>query len=102
MDNKELDIWLAENVMGWRSHKLSPKVWIDDIIKYTIPKSEWRPTQNIDQAVMALEKLFEGKKWDFELFYSSSESFSDKEKDHFYLADTIRLEVVSVHLAESK
>lgn len=59
MDNKELDKWLAENVMGWKLNIMQTpyyKYWLQGIT-YRFYIDYWAPTEKIEQAFMCEDKL---------------------------------------------
>lgn len=62
MENKEMDKWLAEKVMGW--HKLSSQdicVWLDENDVYMTTCAGWHPTENIEQAYQCEDMMPVGK-----------------------------------------
>ena len=56
---KELDIWLAKNLMGWVDH--CNMYWKDPVdgFKRMRKQTTWQPTQDIKQAFECLEKFRE-------------------------------------------
>lgn len=70
MTNRELDNWLAQNLMGWKKEKRfgTPPYgifyWIDESLSYKwLRPSEgweaWQPTESISDAFLVVEKLSE-------------------------------------------
>ena len=59
MEEKKLDIWLAEKVMGWHIVLLDRNVvpWYQKAEGiYFMKTYDWQPTKNIEQAFMLIEK----------------------------------------------
>lgn len=76
MTNKELDKWIAENVMGWKREKRygTPPYgifyWVDESLSYKWIRpvdgwESWHPTTSISDAFMVVEKM-RGKCYFFE------------------------------------
>lgn len=68
MTNRELDNWLAQNLMGWKKEKRfgTPPYgifyWIDESLSYKwLRPSEgweaWQPTESISDAFQVVEKM---------------------------------------------
>ena len=51
MTDEELDALVAEKVMGWHKHK-SGQSWFDAQGQYHTRVYNWRPLENIDDAMM--------------------------------------------------
>ena len=68
MSNRELDRWIAENVMGWNiretdydygqlhSHGTSIYYWCEGIEK-RVREGCWQPTESISDAFQVVEKM---------------------------------------------
>ena len=65
MNNRELDKWIAENVMGWKLKKqvaLTPRddwYWVDSKEEFKISNYDWHPTESISDAFQVVEKMVE-------------------------------------------
>lgn len=51
LTDRELDTAVAERVMGWRTHKISEKLWYMPEAHNSIPKEQWSPSSNIADAM---------------------------------------------------
>lgn len=61
MNDKKLNVWLAEKIMGWN---LIQSMWVDNITHVKISKKEWLPTKRVEQALICVEKCcIENKKF---------------------------------------
>ena len=70
MTNKELDKWLAENVMGWK-YAPTTETWIDkaraaywwkdsnENYHLQCYENHWQPTESISHAFQVVEKMME-------------------------------------------
>lgn len=45
-----LDAWVAEAVMGWRTHRITDRVWVGKSTDNLIQKSDWEPSTSIMNA----------------------------------------------------
>ena len=78
MENKDLDKWLAENIMGWKLVPITSGLseshhWYrwegseDDLAE-----EDWTPTTNLSQAIMCLEKILT-RSWEIKKTSGSGE-----------------------------
>ena len=67
MTNRELDKWIAENVMGWRfirSFLHNEWLYQDETTRMIKIPGEWHPTESISDAFQVVEKMKENsKRW---------------------------------------
>lgn len=57
--NRELDKWIAENVMGWRYHiRFAPESWLEAGI-FKVEVKKWHPTKSTSDAFQVVEKIHE-------------------------------------------
>ena len=59
MSNRDLDKWLAENVMGWVDDHIDKEGdWRDEYDEYTgFTVKDWHPTESKPDAIMVVEKM---------------------------------------------
>ena len=61
--SREIDRLVAENVMGWKLKKMENcEAWIDNQNEWIL-KQMWKPSTNIQDAWIALDKVCEQHNW---------------------------------------
>jgi len=70
MSNKDLDKFLAVEVMGWelRQAPAGHDIWWGQPDEKFLRPEEWRPTQDMNQAMMCVEKMAEKGFWKFTIY----------------------------------
>lgn len=78
MDKQEINRRMAEEVMGWKRPEMGNEEqrntgWVTDlpVKENVIAESEWNPTEDLNQAMMGMEKLIARGCDDVELIYGS-------------------------------
>ncbi|MCM3110660.1 BC1872 family protein [Lederbergia lenta] len=62
MNYKEIDRLIAEKVMGWKYFSPLDEVWTEDG-SLSLKKGEWKPSTNIQDAWIVLEKVCKKHNW---------------------------------------
>lgn len=92
MENKELDKWLAENVMEWKKEEQAV-IWNSTVhmwehalcwLQKPLPVrvSDWRPTISISDAFQVVEKMYENDFW-FSCAYKQEHGISSGIEGYF-------------------
>lgn len=82
MENRELDKWLAENVMGWITRcDLEGHFWNPNLFPHS-PSIEFNPTTSISDAFQVVEKMYENDFW-FSCTYKQEHGISSGKEGYF-------------------